>query len=66
MGRTLGLDKQGAAFKWGRLPLSHKGNELAISVNKPSTLRKKMRPEWSDFGFTVCYSNLIFLFDANA
>ena len=25
-----------------------------------------MRPEWSDFGFTVCYSNLVFLFDANA
>ena len=21
-----------------------------------------MRPEWSDFGFTVCYSNLVFLF----
>ena len=25
-----------------------------------------MRPEWSDFGFTVCYSNLVFVFDANA
>ena len=25
-----------------------------------------MRPELSDFGFTVCYSNLVFLFDANA
>ena len=24
-----------------------------------------MRPEWSDLGFTVCYSNLVFLFDAN-
>ena len=30
---TLGLDKQGAAFKWGRLPLSHKGNEQAGALN---------------------------------
>ena len=51
------------------LSFKHPNHQHVFSMGKYTQSTEKeneIRPEWSDFGFTVCYSNLVFVFDANA